>query len=228
MTRWSLLSSWFRGIYSDVTLPYLTLSSWVLILKELRNLLPSFMFILSITLPNLSIPDVPFPALLLTLIKRRFQFKPATLLIPIDLDLFLLVKELYGTQYQSGSFSLINVGSGFSLPALFFLAGNYIPMFGLKKQHIANAPTENILAASSSTALAGGYSCVTPYPYLTLGTRRAVWLDRTIFPAKAVFKQLYSDVFDLVPPELLRSQVRISSFSTSAGYRQGAEHLELV
>jgi len=26
-------------------------------LKELRNLLPSFMFILSITLPNLFIPD---------------------------------------------------------------------------------------------------------------------------------------------------------------------------
>jgi len=51
--------------------------------KELRNLLPSFMFILSITLPNLSIPDVPFPALLSTLNRRRFQVKPATLLIPI-------------------------------------------------------------------------------------------------------------------------------------------------
>jgi hypothetical protein len=31
--------------------------------QRLGNLLPSFMFILSITLPNLSIPDVPFPAL---------------------------------------------------------------------------------------------------------------------------------------------------------------------
>jgi hypothetical protein len=51
---------------------------WVLILKEFRNLLPSFMFILSITPPNLSIPDVPFPALLSILIKRRFQVKPAT------------------------------------------------------------------------------------------------------------------------------------------------------
>jgi len=51
ITRWSLLRS------------------WVLILKELRNLLPSFMFNLSITLPNLqlSTPDVPFPALLSTL-----------------------------------------------------------------------------------------------------------------------------------------------------------------
>jgi len=63
ITRWSLLRS------------------WVLILKEVRNLLPSFMFILSITLPNLSIPDMPFPALLSTLIRRRLQVKPVTLLI---------------------------------------------------------------------------------------------------------------------------------------------------
>jgi len=40
--------------------------------QRVRNLLPSFMFILPITLPNLSIPDVPFPALLSTLIRRRF------------------------------------------------------------------------------------------------------------------------------------------------------------
>ena len=34
---------------------------------------------------NLSIPDVPFPVLLSTLIIRsRFQAKPANLLIPID------------------------------------------------------------------------------------------------------------------------------------------------
>jgi len=49
------------------------------------------MFVLSITLPNLSIPDVPFPALLSTPIRRRFQVKPATLLIPNDLILFLTV-----------------------------------------------------------------------------------------------------------------------------------------
>jgi hypothetical protein len=30
-----------------------------------------------------------------------------------------MVDEFNGTQYQSGSFSLINVGSGFSLPAYF-------------------------------------------------------------------------------------------------------------
>jgi hypothetical protein len=37
------------------------------------------------------------------------------------LNLFLspLVEECYGTRYQSGSFSLTNVGSGFSLPASF-------------------------------------------------------------------------------------------------------------
>jgi len=28
-----------------------------------------------------------------------------------------MVEEYYGTRYQSGSFSLINVGSGFPLPA---------------------------------------------------------------------------------------------------------------
>jgi hypothetical protein len=33
---------------------------------------------------NLSIPDVPFPVLSSTLIRSRFQAKPATLLIPID------------------------------------------------------------------------------------------------------------------------------------------------
>ena len=43
------------------------------------------MFMLSITLPNSSIPDVPFPALSSTLIRRRVQVKPATLLIPNDL-----------------------------------------------------------------------------------------------------------------------------------------------
>jgi len=58
--------------------------------KRVKSLLPSFMFILSITLPNLSISDVPFPALLPTLIKRRFLVKPATLLIPINLFLYFL------------------------------------------------------------------------------------------------------------------------------------------
>jgi len=59
-----------------------------LCLKELRNLLPSFMSILSNTLPNLSITDEPFqPVLVSTLIRSRFQVKHATLLIPVDLFL---------------------------------------------------------------------------------------------------------------------------------------------
>ena len=57
--------------------------------KEIRNLLPSFMFILSTTLPNLSIPDAHFPVPLPTLFRSRSQVKPATLLIPIDLFLNL-------------------------------------------------------------------------------------------------------------------------------------------
>ena len=43
-------------------------------------------------------------------------------------DLFLLVEEFYGTRYQSDSFSLINMGSGFSLPScvvLSFLVGGH-------------------------------------------------------------------------------------------------------
>ena len=39
--------------------------------------------------------------------------KPATLLIPIDFPFLFAVEELYGTRYQSGSFSIIDVGSGF-------------------------------------------------------------------------------------------------------------------
>jgi hypothetical protein len=65
---------------------------------------------------------VPFPVLLSTLIRSRFQTKPATLLIPIANDDFSIfpflfaVEELYGTRYQSGSFSLINVGSSSFFP----------------------------------------------------------------------------------------------------------------
>jgi hypothetical protein len=58
-----------------------------------RSMLPSFMFILSTTLPNLSIPNVHFPVQLSIIINShpiriRFQLKPATLLIPIDFLLF--------------------------------------------------------------------------------------------------------------------------------------------
>ena len=58
--------------------------NWVSILKELRSLPPSSMCTLWTLLLNLSIPDVPYPVLLSTLIRSRFQANPATLLIPID------------------------------------------------------------------------------------------------------------------------------------------------
>ena len=62
---------------------------------------------------NLSKPDVLLPVPLSTLFRSRFQAKPATFLIPINFSFLFAVEELYGTRYQSGSFSLINVGSGF-------------------------------------------------------------------------------------------------------------------
>ena len=83
------------------------------------------MFILSAMLPNLPVPEVPFPALLSTLISKRFQVKPAPL-IPIDDFLILLVK-FYSPRYQSGSFSLINVGSVFSLPACIIFPFSAVP-----------------------------------------------------------------------------------------------------
>ena len=70
-----------------------SISPWPMKYANNINLPPSFMFILSITLPNISIPDVPFPAPLSTLVRSRFQVKPATLLIPIALFLVLLVEE---------------------------------------------------------------------------------------------------------------------------------------
>ena len=62
------------------------------------------MFILSIMLPKLSIPDVPFPAPLSIVIKSQFQAMPATLLIPIDRFLSLSVGGVLRNRYQSDSF----------------------------------------------------------------------------------------------------------------------------
>ena len=63
---------------------------------------------------------MPFPVQLSTLIRSQFQAKPATLLIPVIFPFRLAVEELYSTRYQSGSFSLINVGSGFHCLRSFF------------------------------------------------------------------------------------------------------------
>jgi len=50
----------------------------------------------------------------ITLIRSRFQAKPATLLIPIDFSILFAVEEIHGTRYQSGSFSLIMWGVDFT------------------------------------------------------------------------------------------------------------------
>jgi hypothetical protein len=65
------------------------------------------MCILSTTLLKLSTPDLPIPVPLQTLIKSRFQAKPATLLILVDLCFFPMVEEFHSTGYQTSSFSLL-------------------------------------------------------------------------------------------------------------------------
>jgi len=97
-------SFWERVAPSTTITRRSLLRSWVLILKDFRNWLPSFMLILSITLPDLSIPDVSFQALLSPLIRRRFQVKPATLLVPVDLLLSSFGGGVLRYRYQSGSF----------------------------------------------------------------------------------------------------------------------------
>ena len=69
---------------------------------------PSFIFILSFTLPNLTRRALSSTIIILIKIEdgSRSSLQPC-LLIPIDLFLFLLVEEFYGTRYQSGSFSLM-------------------------------------------------------------------------------------------------------------------------
>jgi len=65
-------------------------------------------------LPNLSVPDVPFPAILST----HQETASGQACNPPDppIDIFCGGGNLW-YRYQSGSFPLINAGSGFSLPA---------------------------------------------------------------------------------------------------------------
>ena len=85
------------------------------------SLPPSSMCTLWTLLLNLSILDVPFPVLLSTLIKSRFQANLQPSWSPL---IFPFLFTVEGTRYQSGSFSLFNVGSGFhglrSFSFLFF------------------------------------------------------------------------------------------------------------
>ena len=90
-------------------------------------MLPNFMHDLSTALPNLSIPDAHFPVLLSTLTRRRFQVKPATLLIHIDNFLIPLVEE-FMVPWQLRS--LNEYGECFSLDVkLFFSVSNITRLF---------------------------------------------------------------------------------------------------
>ena len=66
-------------------------------------------------------PCEPKSLILRFITHSRFQAKPATLSIPIDFPFLFMVEELYGTQYQSGSFSLINGGVKACVFIYFFL-----------------------------------------------------------------------------------------------------------
>ena len=113
-----LLSTSFFWVWAapSTTLTLSSLSrNWIMILKELRSLPPNSMCTLWTLLLNLSIPDVPFffPVLLSTLIRSRFKARPATLLIPTGFSFSQWRSfTVLAIRYQSGSVSLINVGSG--------------------------------------------------------------------------------------------------------------------
>ena len=106
-------------IYNTLTLWSLS-RTWVSILKELRSLPPSSMCTLWTSLLNLSIPDVLFPILLSTLIRSRFQAKPASLLIPTDCSFPFRGGGALQYSVPKWLFSLIDVGSGFYCLRSFF------------------------------------------------------------------------------------------------------------
>jgi hypothetical protein len=78
--------SWCRMLIHEKMEPYKDLNSDSQRAK--KTCFQASCCILSNTLPNLSIPNVPVQVLLSTLIRSRFQVKPATLLIPINLFLY--------------------------------------------------------------------------------------------------------------------------------------------
>jgi len=84
--------------------------NWVSIVRELRSLPPSSMCTLWILLLHLSIPFQYYYQL-----SSGAGFKPSLQpsWSPLIFPFLFAVEELYSTRIQSGSFSLINVGSGF-------------------------------------------------------------------------------------------------------------------
>ena len=89
---------------------------------ELRSLPPSSMCTFWTSLLNLSIPDLPFPVLLSTLIRSRFQAKPATLLIPIDFSFPFRGGGALRYSVPNWLFFLELCGEWFPLPAYFFFS----------------------------------------------------------------------------------------------------------
>ena len=67
------------------------------------------------SLLNLLIPDVPFSVRYCHQLSSGAGFRPSLQpsQSPLIFPFLFAVEELYGTWYQSGSFSLMNVGSGF-------------------------------------------------------------------------------------------------------------------
>jgi len=102
-----------RAAPSTTPTPWSLSRNWVLILKELRSLPPSSMCTLSVNFAAKLVHTSR--ALSSTVINSHQEPVSGRVCNPLDPHWFFLfaVEELYGTRYQSGSFSLINVGSGF-------------------------------------------------------------------------------------------------------------------
>ena len=69
---------------------------------------------------NLSIPVCPFQYCFQPSSGAGFRPSLQSSWSPLTFPFLFAVEELYGTRYQSGSFSLINVGSGFHCLRTFF------------------------------------------------------------------------------------------------------------
>ena len=131
-------SSFWVWAAPSTTLTFWSLSkNWVSILKELRSFPASFMCTLWTLLLNLSISGVPFPVLLSTLIRSRFQAKPATLLIPIEFSFPFRGGGALRYSVPKWLLFLNYCGEWYSLPAYFFFSfllrsvANFLPVLFL-------------------------------------------------------------------------------------------------
>ena len=86
------------------------------------------------SLPNSSIPDVPSPVLLSTIIRSRFQAKPATLLIPINFSF---------SRWRS--FTVLGTKVAFSPELMWGLALTACVVFSFFLQHICPQETYSLV-----------------------------------------------------------------------------------